>query len=68
MNRRALLGTVASVGTFATSGCLNQLLPADTSTKLELVAIENYDTENGHEFDVRVERDGDIVHRSSHSV
>ena len=68
MNRRALLWTVATAGTFATSGCLNRLLSADTSTKLGLLAIENYDTENGHEFDVRVERDGDIVHRSSHSV
>ena len=68
VNRRALLGTVATVGTSAMSGCLDRLLPPDTSTKLGLLAIENYDTENGHEFDVRVERDGNIVHRSSHSV
>ena len=68
VNRRALLGTVVTVGTFATSGCLGRLLLPDTSTKLGLLAIENYDTKNGHEFDVRVERDGDIVHRSSHSV
>jgi hypothetical protein len=68
VNRRALLGTVVTVGTSAASGCVNRLLPPDTSTKLGLLAIENYDTENGHEFDLRVERDGDIVHRSSHSV
>ena len=68
MKRRALLGTLAAVGASMTGGCLDQSTPPETTTKLGLLAIENYDTESGHEFDIRVERDGDIVHRSSHSV
>jgi len=68
MNRRALLSSLGAAGISALTGCLGQFTAPDAATRLGLLAIENYDRESGHEFDIRVERDGDTVHRSVHSI
>lgn len=45
------------------SGCLNS-----PSTRLGYLAVSNWDDASGHRFDVTVERDGSVVHESSHRL
>lgn len=68
MNRRALLGSLGISLASSIGGCLEAVSPPDTSTKLGYLGIENFDTEASHKFDVRVERDGTVIHTSSHAV
>ena len=46
----------------------NHLAAEETTTKLAWLAVSNYDETSGHRFDVRVERDGEVVHESTHTV
>ncbi|WP_157231412.1 hypothetical protein [Halostagnicola larsenii] len=39
----------------------------DSSSRIGWVGVNNYDTES-HRFSVQVERDGSIVHESSHTI
>ena len=68
MRRRALLGSAATLLTAASSGCLTSVQDTlDSSIRLGGVAITNYDLAP-HRFHVRITRDGEIVHESTHDV
>ncbi|MDQ2052540.1 hypothetical protein RBH26_18945 [Natronolimnohabitans sp. A-GB9] len=66
MRRRTLLTTTTiAVGTLS-AGYLSQL--RDSSVQLGLFGVSNADPESTHVFDLEVERDGDLVHQSSHEL
>lgn len=68
MRRRALLASVGSVATVTSSGCLGFLDEgSDPSPRLGWVAVSNY-TPEPRRFRVEIERDGSVVHESTHEV
>jgi hypothetical protein len=68
VHRRALLASVATAGVTSTTGCLDGLTGAQkTAFQLGYVQIFNL-TGTGHQFTIRVSRDGTEVHRSTHEV
>lgn len=67
MNRRALIRSIPAIGFASVAGCLDRV-PTVGETKLGWFGIYNFDEKSGHLFDVRIERDGNVVHESSHQV
>lgn len=67
MNRRDLLLTTGLGGSLSLCGCTGPV-PLAVETTLGLFAIYNYHQEDAHQFDVRIERDGSVVHESSHRL
>lgn len=68
MRRRSFLTALAFTPLGAGSGCLSRTQgQAARGMHLGWYAVANHDTES-HHFGLRVERDGEQVHRSSHEV
>ncbi|WP_147437742.1 MULTISPECIES: hypothetical protein [unclassified Halorubrum] len=67
MKRRALLASLSVVGTSTLSGCSGSV-PTFEQTTLGFLAVRNYDETAAHTFDIRVLRDGTLVHESTHSL
>lgn len=69
MNRRSVLAAAGALGAASLSGCLGFLRddPAP-STTVGWLAVSNHDPDSSHEVDVRLERDGEVVHTSSHTI
>lgn len=68
MRRRALLATLGSAMTVSTAGCLDTVADSlDDPIRLARLAVLNFDS-RAHQFDLRVDRDGETVHRSSHQL
>ena len=67
MNRRALLSSLGAVGISALAGC-SVSMPFLEQTKLGLLAVHNWDKNTSHTFELRVKRDGSLVHESTHEV
>lgn len=67
MKRRPLLAIGGSLVTSTVAGCIDHV-PTVGATTLGGVGIVNYDAERSHQFDVRIERDGTVVHQSSHQL
>ncbi|KTG11096.1 hypothetical protein AUR64_05130 [Haloprofundus marisrubri] len=67
MNRRALLSSVGFLGASSLAGCLDRF-PLSRSTTLGRLTVSNHDGDAGHSFGLRVVRDGEVVHESSHAV
>lgn len=68
MKRRALLGTVSAVGAVGLTGCLDFVPLGESATKLGRLSVANFDTDNMHTIEVRIERDDSIVHESTHTI
>ncbi len=64
MRRRPLLTAVGLSATAATAGCLNR---GNQQVQLARFSAENFDSEI-HQFDLRVDRDGETVHWSTHEI
>lgn len=67
MHRRALIRSIPAIGIASVAGCLDRV-PTVGETKLGWFGIYNYHEKSGHLFDVRIERDGTVVHESSHRI
>lgn len=67
VNRRGLLRAAGLLGVSSVAGCLGAV-PSVGETTLGSFAIYNYHQESDHLFDVRIERDGTVVHESSHHL
>lgn len=68
MRRRALLSALGTAAAVSTAGCLDAVgARFDEPMQLARFTAFNDDTES-HDFDLRVDRDGETVHRSSHRV
>lgn len=68
MKRRALLASLGAATATTTAGCLSSIEDhLDTTVRLGWLGAHNFDTEP-HAFDLRVERNGETVHESSHEV
>jgi hypothetical protein len=65
MRRREFLAVTGLSATVSTAGCLDTVFGRDI--RLARFSVSNYD-EEAHRFDLRVDRDGEVVHRSSHEV
>jgi hypothetical protein len=70
VERRSCLASLAVLTASGLGGCLGDVdvLAAEPTTRLAWLAVSNEDPEREHRFDLRVERDGDVVHESSHVV
>lgn len=68
MKRRELLGSAAVVGAPTLSGCAGVLPFGRSTTKLARLSVVNWDEDAAQTVDVRVERDGTVVHESTHTV
>lgn len=68
MRRRAFLAGAGLSVTGSTAGCLGAV-PGIGQRELQLAwfGVSNYDPDP-HRFDLRVERDGEVVHRSTHDI
>lgn len=68
MNRRNLLrGGGGLLAAASVAGCLDWV-PTVGETSLGLFAVYNFDSDSGHRFDIRIERDGTMVHESTHQL
>lgn len=69
MNRRTLLTTIGIPIPLATGGCLSFFEDTGEAAKIQLgyLDVANFDT-TSHRFEVRVFKDGERVHSSSHEV
>lgn len=65
MHRRAFLAVAGLSGTVPTAGCLDTV--PGRESRLARVAVSNFADES-HRFHLRVARDGETVHRSTHEV
>ena len=65
MDRRDVLRAAGLTGLLGLSGCTGAV-PLVGETTLGMFAVYNYHQESDHRFDVRIERDGAVVHESSH--
>lgn len=68
MNRRDVLASVGVMGTVGVAGCLDAVPFLGSETKLGRLAVVNWDEDDTHTIDVRVERGGTVVHESTHTV
>ena len=68
MYRRALLASIGTLGTASLAGCVDSGLLSDSSTTLRRLSVNNWDKTSGHSYSLRVERDGTVVHESTHDV
>ncbi|MFD1514474.1 hypothetical protein [Halomarina rubra] len=67
MERRALLASLGVVGTSMLAGC-SVSVPFLERTKLGWLSVSNWDETASHTFELRVTRDGTLVHESTHVV
>lgn len=67
MNRRSLLGTAGAAAVFGTAGCLETIGLREPEMTLGWYGVTNYTTESVA-LDVRVERDGEVVHEETYDV
>lgn len=68
MKRRALLAALSATTSLG-GGCLSPVREwTDPSAQLGRFGASNADTTSSHRFELAVERDGDVVHRSSHEL
>ena len=67
MDRRDVLRAAGLTGLLGLSGCTGAV-PIVGETTLGMFAVYNYHQESDHRFDVRIERDGAVVHESSHRL
>lgn len=65
MRRREFLAVAGLSATVSTAGCLDSVLGRER--RLARVALSNAD-DDSHRFDLRVARDGETVHESTHEV
>lgn len=66
--RRSVLRTLGSGAIAATTGCVDSVSDRlDSTTKLGWVGVSNLGA-SAHRFELRVSRNGDIVHQSSHRL
>lgn len=68
MDRRAVLGSLAALGTASVAGCLDTIRPSTSRTALQTLMIRNRDPRSGHTFSVRVRRGSETVHESVQDV
>lgn len=68
MRRRSFLATIGLSATASTAGCIDSALDGgERGIQLARFSVGNLDSDP-HRFDLRVERDGETVHRSTHRV
>lgn len=69
MQRRSVVTTLGILTAGGSGGCLSRVREAVNPTvQLGWFGVHNADTESSHRFGLEVERDGEIVHSSSHTV
>lgn len=68
MNRRALLSSVGAVSASGLAGCLDAVPFLGSGIKLARLSVANWDEDVDHTIDVRLERDGTVVHESTYTV
>ena len=68
VDRRTLLASLGATGTAGLAGCLDAVPGLGPTTKLGRLAVVNWDEDDPHTVDVRVERDDDVVHESTSTV
>lgn len=68
MDRRSLLRLLSGIGTLSLAGCLDALPSLGAETKLARLSVVNWDEDEAHTIDVRVERGGTVVHESTYRV
>lgn len=68
MKRRTLLASFGTVGATTLAGCLDSLGFGESTTTLRQLTASNFDTSSEHTYDVRLERDGTVVHESTLTV
>lgn len=69
MRRRRVLAALGTLIVSASGGCLSSVRKAaHPGVQLGWFGVHNADTEASHRFDLVVERDGEQVHSSTHTV
>lgn len=68
MKRRRFLGSLSALTVTSLSGCFGGALSFGSETKLARLSVVNWDEDKAHTIDVRVERDGTVVHEATYSV
>lgn len=68
MKRRNLLGTLGAAGVSSSAGCLDSLPIGKSQTKLARLSVANFDTDDTVKIDIRVNRDGSVVHESTYTI
>jgi hypothetical protein len=69
MKRRTYLSSLGVAGTIGLAGCVVGYAPSgQEKTRLARLGVVNEDEERSHRFRLRVERDGEVVHESSHTL
>ncbi|WP_224269018.1 hypothetical protein [Haloprofundus salinisoli] len=68
MYRRGFLCSLGLLAASSFTACLDRIPFSERTTTLGRLTVSNHDSDSGHEFSLRVERDGTVVHESAHSV
>ncbi|MFC7131895.1 hypothetical protein ACFQJ3_01930 [Salinibaculum sp. GCM10025337] len=69
MRRRSVIAILGMLTAGTSSGCISSIRDAVNPTaQLGWFGVHNADTESSHRFVLEVERDGEVVHSSSHTV
>ena len=69
MRRRDFVKTLSILIAVGSGGCLSHIQETvNPTTQLGWFGVHNADRDSSHRFDLEVERDGNIVHSSSHTV
>ena len=69
MRRRGFVTIFGMLSAVVSVGCLSSVREVVNPTaQLGWFGVHNADTDSSHRFDLEVERDGDLVHSSSHTV
>lgn len=68
MKRREVLASLSATGAVTMAGCVDAVPFLGAGTKLGRLSVVNWDEDEDHTVDVRVKRDGEIVHTSTYTV
>lgn len=69
MRRRSIIKTCGVLIAGVSSGCLSSVRETvNPTTQLGWFGVHNVDTDSSHQFDLEVNRDGERVHTSTHTV
>lgn len=69
MDRRSVLGAIGTLGVTSLSGCLGFFEnDSPPTTTVGWISLSNHDPDSSHEITLRLERDGEVVHTSSHTI
>lgn len=69
MRRRSAIKTCGVLIAGVSSGCLSSVRETvNPTTQLGWFGVHNVDTDSSHQFDLEVNRDGETVHTSTHTV